>query len=54
MLVSDDIVGNRSVHVRKILRKANLEMFITCLKAFHPWMFALDHVHYARWLLVYL
>ena len=38
----------------RILRKANLEVFITCLKAFHPWMFALDHVHYARWLLVYL
>ena len=35
-------------------REANFEMFVTCLKCIIPWMFALDHVHYARWLPVYL
>ena len=36
------------------LREANFEMFISCMKVIIPWMFALDHVHYARWLPVYL
>ena len=36
------------------LREANFEMLVTCIKAIVPWMFALDHVNYARWLTVYL
>ena len=37
------------------LREANFEMFVTfVIKAIVPWMFALNYVHYARWLPVYL
>ena len=35
------------------LREANFEMFVTFIKAIVPWMFALDHVHYARMLPVF-
>ena len=35
------------------LTEANFEMFVTC-KAIVPWMFALAHVHYTRWLPLYL
>ena len=33
------------------LREASFEI---CIKAYPLWMFALDHVHHARWLPVYL
>ena len=37
------------------LREANFEMFVTfVIKAIVPWMFALNYVHYGRWLPVYL
>ena len=37
------------------LREANFEMFLTfVIKTIVPWMFALNYVHYARWLPVYL
>ena len=36
------------------LREANFEMFVTCIKAIVPWIFALNYIHYARWLPVYL
>ena len=36
------------------LREANFEMFLACLKAIIPWMFALDHTHYAWWLPIYI
>ena len=29
------------------LREANFEMFVTCIKAIVPWLFALDDVHSA-------
>lgn len=38
----------------KSLRDANFEMYISSLKAIIPWMFALDHVHYERWLSIYI
>ena len=53
-LVSDDVVGNCPVHVLKTSERSYFEMFVACIKTIVPWMFSLDHVHYARWLLVYL
>ena len=36
------------------LRSADFDLFRRCLKEIIPWMFALDHVHYSRWLSVFL
>ena len=38
----------------KSLREANFELYIQILAQFLPWMFALDHIHYARWLTVHV
>ena len=32
----------------------DFEMFLSCLEQIAPWMFAMDHVHYARWLSVFI
>ena len=37
----------------KSQREANYEMYVECLGKMVPWMFAIDHVHYARWLTVH-
>ncbi|KAH3843740.1 hypothetical protein DPMN_117270 [Dreissena polymorpha] len=37
----------------KCQREANYEMYVECLGKMVPWMFAKDHVHYARWLTVH-
>ncbi len=31
------------------LRESNFELFVETLQELVPWMFALDHTHYARW-----
>ena len=36
------------------LRSADFDSFRRCLKEIIPWMFAMDHVHYSRWLSVFL
>ena len=36
------------------LRQGNFELYIESLKKLAPWMFALDHTNYARWLPVHL
>ena len=36
------------------LRQADFDLFVRSLRDIIPWMFALDHVHYARWLPVFL
>ena len=36
------------------LRQDNFELYIESLKKLAPWMFALDHINYARWLPVHL
>ena len=33
------------------LREGNFQLYIESLTAIIPWMFALDHTHYSRWLL---
>ena len=38
-------------YVRSI-REGNFKLFLSCLRDIIPWMFALDHVHYARCLTV--
>ena len=38
----------------KSIRVADFKMFCDALEQIIPWMFALDHVHYARWLPVFL
>ena len=38
----------------KSLRDADFLLFVKCLKDINPWMFALDHIHYARWLSVFV
>ena len=35
------------------LRNGNFEMFVKVLDQFLPWMFSINHTHYARWLNVY-
>ena len=36
------------------LREANFRLFISCLSSICTWMFALNHVHYTRWLPVFI
>ena len=36
------------------IRLANFDMFVDALEQIIPWMFALDHVHYSRWLPVFV
>ena len=38
----------------KSLRDADFLLFVKCLKDINPWIFALDHIHYARWLSVFV
>ena len=38
----------------KSLREANFDLFVRCLENILPWTFTLHHVHYARWLSVFL
>ena len=37
----------------KSLRSADFQLFCLSIKEIVPWMFALDHTHYARWLSVF-
>ena len=36
------------------LRESNFQMFVSVLLAIVPWMFALDHTHYSRWLPIFI
>ena len=36
------------------IREGDIHMFVRSLEDIAPWMFALDHVHYARWLPVFI
>lgn len=36
------------------IREGTFDFFITCLESIAHWMFALDHVHYSRWLPVFI
>ena len=36
------------------LRDADFGLFVQCVKDIMPWMFALDHTHYSRWMSVFL
>ena len=38
----------------KSLRSADFVLFWSCIKEILPWMFALDHTHYSRWMAVFL
>jgi len=38
----------------KSLRDADFCLFVQCIKDIMPWMFALDHTHYSRWMSVFL
>ena len=38
----------------KSLRVGDFQVFLTCLEKIAAWMFAIDHVHYARWLPVFI
>ena len=38
----------------KSLRTFNVPMFIGCLEKIAPWMFAMDHTNYARWLPIFI
>ena len=36
------------------IRERNFKMYIQCLIQIVPWLFALDHINYARWLPVHI
>ena len=36
------------------LREGNFQLYVESLTHLMPWMFALDHTHYARWLSVHI
>ncbi len=35
-------------------REANFQLYIEALGKIIPWMFAMDHIHYARWLTIHV
>ena len=41
------------VYVRS-LRESNFDLYLQSLAQILPWMFALDHTHYSRWLSVHI
>ena len=41
------------VYVRS-LRESNFDLYVQSLAQIVPWMFALDHTHYSRWLSVHI
>ena len=41
------------MYVRSI-REGNFKLFVSCLSDIIPSIFALDHIHYARWLTVHI
>ena len=43
----------RLVYVRS-LREGNFDLYVQSLAHIVPWMFALDHTHYSRWLSVHI
>ena len=38
----------------KSVRVSNFDMFVSALEQIAPWMFALDHTQYARWLPIFI
>jgi hypothetical protein len=38
----------------KSQREANFELYVEALGMIIPWMFAMDHYHYARWLTIHV
>ena len=38
----------------KSISSSNFDMFVRSLELIVPWMFALDHAHYVRWLPVFV
>ena len=36
------------------IREGNFELYVETLTQIAPWMFALDHTHYARWLSIHI
>ena len=38
----------------RAFRSANFDLYVESLSRLIPWLFALDHVHYARWLSVHV
>ena len=41
------------IYIRAI-READFELYVDALTQIVPWFFALDQIHYARWILVHL
>ena len=35
------------------LRESDFELFVRCIRDMLPWLFALDHTNYARWMSVF-
>ena len=38
----------------RLLREGNFDLYVQSLAQIVPWMFALDHTHYSRWLSVHI
>ena len=38
----------------KSLRDADFELYVRCVQDILPWMFSMDHIHYSRWMSVFL
>ena len=38
----------------KSIRTGNFELYVDALRRIMPWVFALDHCHYARWMPVHI
>ena len=38
----------------KSIRDADFDLYVRCIQDIVPWMFALDHIHYSRWMSVFL
>ena len=53
VLITIELITIEFMFVRNI-REGNFELYKKCVKKMLPWLFALDHTHYARWLTIVL
>ena len=54
LLVENSCTGNFDAAYVRSLREGNFQLYLESLTKIVPWMFALDHTHYSRWLPVHI
>ena len=54
LLAEDPVFGVFLLRYIRSLREGNFQLYVESLTQLMPWMFALDHTHYALWLSIHI